>query len=447
VTGTLTDIFSGYLDLRWHLHPVEATARGQHEYDDTYPRYDPASIREHIAALRSYTAVLEEVPAHTLDDEIDRTAVLHDARHLLLVFERERPFTINPALHLSQALNGISLLLAGNADDPPRRAKALAARLAALPEFLRQATEVLTEPCRPLIGLASAMLPDGLALLREHLDDPSVDLSAVDAPELAAARDGAVDALLAFGDALALMEERARDNFAIGRDLFDRKLHTAHMIRENADELLRYGEHLRADATAAVERIAHDIRPGADWRELAAELGDAMMVEGTLPEDVPGPEPLVVLANRLRRPVRRVIATPEARDGWELYRESLLVERGIADSPGARLLEARDLLWRAVCIILDVSLHTKGMRVDTAAEHLRDEVGFDAATAAAHVVRYCASPTVPLCAAVGRREILRLRDDARRARGGTFSLGEFHHELLGYGALPTALARWGMGLA
>jgi uncharacterized protein (DUF885 family) len=48
---------------------------------------------------------------------------------------------------------------------------------------------------------------------------------------------------------------------------------------------------------------------------------------------------------------------------------------------------------------------------------------------------------------VGRREILRLREDARRARVSSFSLPAFHDELLGYGALPTALARWGMGLS
>jgi uncharacterized protein (DUF885 family) len=40
-----------------------------------------------------------------------------------------------------------------------------------------------------------------------------------------------------------------------------------------------------------------------------------------------------------------------------------------------------------------------------------------------------------------------LRDDAREARGAMFSLRAFHDELLSYGALPTPLARWGMGLA
>ena len=34
-----------------------------------------------------------------------------------------------------------------------------------------------------------------------------------------------------------------------------------------------------------------------------------------------------------------------------------------------------------------------------------------------------------------------------RSRGAKFSLSGFHDELLAYGSYPTALARWGMGLA
>src|SRR5690606_31070533 len=68
------------------------------------------------------------------------------------------------------------------------------------------------------------------------------------------------------------MEEDAGEKFAIGRELFDRKLHTAHMIRDGADELLRYGEQLRAEATAELERLAAEIEPGRHWRDVLARL-------------------------------------------------------------------------------------------------------------------------------------------------------------------------------
>ena len=124
-----------------------------------------------------------------------------------------------------------------------------------------------------------------------------------------------------------------------------------------------------------------------------------------------------------------------------------MAELGFLRSPAERFFQAHYLLWRALRITLDISLHTKGMTVDTATQVLRDELGFDQASAEAEVRRYCAHPTYQLCYAAGRREILRLREDARRQRRESFSLAEFHDALLSYGALPTALARWGMGLS
>ncbi|HEX5408184.1 MAG TPA: DUF885 domain-containing protein [Gemmatimonadaceae bacterium] len=531
MTGTLPGIFDGYLDLYWRTHPVEATHAGRHELDAMYPRFDAESVREQIAALTSYTLVLEEADADALAEEIDRTAVLQDARHQLLILERERPFASNPAFHLTLALSGIHLLLARNAEDPPRRAAALLERLRALPDFLASAAQVLTEPARPLVALASAMVPGGLSLIRTGLDDVAVDLSSLDPGELSAARDAAAAALTAFSDELVLLEETARDGgFAIGRDLFDRKLHTAHLIRENADELLRYGERLREEALADVTRIAGEIRPGVPWLDVIATLRedapsrehvldeyeaalrsarDFVAARGlmhvpdadlrvtptphflralvpfaayqgpgafdsaqvgqfyvTLPngdaswrpmaraelrstvvhEAVPGHHVQVSTSNRLPSVVRRVLSTPAAREGWALYSETLMAESGFFPSRAEALFHAYNLLWRAIRIILDVSLHTKGMTVAAAGRRLMDELGFPAGQAAAEVMRYCAYPTYQLCYGVGRRDVLRLRDDARRARGDSFALAEFHDELLSYGALPTALARWGMGL-
>lgn len=531
MTETLAGVLDGYLDLRARIDPVEGTFAGRHEVDGVLPAYDDASVHAQAAALRSYTLALEEAGADSLDDEIDRTAALHDARHLLLVLEREKPFTRDPSMHLSQALGALHLLLVRNAQDPPRRATALLARLAALPAYLRTAEEVLVHPAQPMVALAASMLPGGVALVREGLDDPAVDLSALDAAELAAARGAAVDALLGFEAVLARLADRADAPFAIGRDLFDRKLHTAHLIRDGADELLRYGTRLRDEALADVRDTAAEVDPGRDWRDVAARLREDMppadaaldayaravdaarrftashglmhvattdvrvvptpafmralvpfvAYQGpgaldrdqrgtlfvTLPEDgapwrttcvaelpsmvlheaVPGHHQQIVTANGLERGVRRELGTPAAREGWALYCETLMAEHGFLASPAERFFHAYHLLWRALRVIIDVSLHTKRMTTAEAAAALHEGLGLDETAAAAEVARCCARPTEPLCYAVGRRDVVRLREDARRARGGAFGLAAFHDELLRYGALPTALARWGMGLA
>lgn len=531
MNGSLGEVVAGYLDLRWRLDPVEGTFVGRHEHDAAYPRVDADSMREGTAALRTYAGALEEADADSLDEEIDRTAALHAARSELLVRERERPQTRDPSWALVQALGGLFLLLARRDPSPAERARSLLSRLQALPDFLRDATAALTQPDRTLASMAAAMLPGGVALVRDGLDDPSLDLASLEPAELDAARSAAVDALGDYGEAVERMAVEGGDHFAIGRDLFDRKVHTAHMIRENADELYRYGERLRAEATAQLERIAGEIAPGESWRALAERLradtvspADALsaMREATgaawdftaehalvrippaalqvvptpeslrslipfaayqapgafdesqlglffvtvpepgeprqlpslaqlgttaLHEAVPGHHLQMTTANRLPTDVRRTLATPATREGWALYCETLMVETGFLHTPEQRFTQARDLLWRAWRVILDVALHTRGMAPAEASRILQTEMGFDAASADAEVRRYCAHPTYQLCYAVGRREILALREDARRARGGAFDLAAFHDDLLSYGGLATALARWGMGLA
>jgi uncharacterized protein (DUF885 family) len=303
------------------------------------------------------------------------------------------------------------------------------------------------------------------------------------------------------------------------------------MIRENADELLRFGERLRAEAIVELEQLAAELRPKTAWRDVVRQLredaptrdtaideyraamqaahdftveralvtvpdgelvvaptpeflralipfaayqgpaafdGDgrgtffvtlprpdepwrlhcrAELPSTALHEGIPGHHLQIVTACHLPRRIRRVLSSPAAQEGWALYCENLMVEQGFISDRAARFFQVHHLLWRALRVILDVSLHTKGMTVDRAAAILRDELALDEGAARAEAVRYCAFPTYQLCYAVGRREILRLRDDAREARGAMFSLRAFHDELLAYGALPTPLARWGMGLA
>ena len=104
------------------------------------------------------------------------------------------------------------------------------ARLQALPAFLETAAAVLTEPDSVFVGMGESMIPGAIALIQDGLDDPALDLAVLDELELERARREAVESLETFGDALAEMRGRAGTHFAIGRELFDRKLHTAHMI-------------------------------------------------------------------------------------------------------------------------------------------------------------------------------------------------------------------------
>jgi uncharacterized protein (DUF885 family) len=106
-----------------------------------------------------------------------------------------------------------------------------------------------------------------------------------------------------------------------------------------------------------------------------------------------------------------------------------------------------NLLWRAIRIVLDVGLHTRGMSPREAVDYMVEHLPIERRSAEAEVRRYCAWPTYQLCYAVGRRELLRLREAYRSAAGDDYDPRMFHDTLLGYGGIPVSLARWGMDLA
>ena len=163
-------------------------------------------------------------------------------------------------------------------------------------------------------------------------------------------------------------------------------------------------------------------------------------------EAYPGHHLQLVTAQGLASEVRRHIWTPVMVEGWALYCEQLMDESGYYGDDPARLFRLVNLLWRAIRIVLDVGLHTRGMAPAEAVDYMVEHLPIERASAEAEVRRYCAYPTYQLCYAVGRRELLRLRDAYRERAGTSFQPKAFHDELLAYGGLPVTLARWGMEL-
>jgi uncharacterized protein (DUF885 family) len=127
-------------------------------------------------------------------------------------------------------------------------------------------------------------------------------------------------------------------------------------------------------------------------------------------------------------------------EGWAFYCEQLMDDLGYLAHPKVKLCRLAGQLWRAMRIIVDVNLHTRGMSPERAAELLQ-EAGLDPAGAAAEVRRYLMSPTQPSSYLIGKLEILKIMADYQEREGDDFTLRKFHDTLLAPGSLPPALVR------
>lgn len=158
-----------------------------------------------------------------------------------------------------------------------------------------------------------------------------------------------------------------------------------------------------------------------------------------LHEAYPGHHLQLTHSNRAAGEARRVFHTPVFAEGWALYCEEVMWEEGYYTDPRARLFQLKDLLWRACRVVVDVGLHTEGWTREEAIDYLVGETGLERPNAEIEVRRYCAEPTQPLSYAVGKREVMSLRDRYQERVGTNFRLRDFHDELLSWGTVPPTL--------
>ena len=133
-------------------------------------------------------------------------------------------------------------------------------------------------------------------------------------------------------------------------------------------------------------------------------------------------------------------------EGWAFYCEELLEQMGYIAQPVQRLGRLSDQLWRSARIILDVSLHTRGMPVQEAVDFLVNECQLEPANALAEVRRYTQSPTQPQSYLMGKLAILEIVAEFRAAHP-ELSMREMHDAILGCGSLPPRLIRQQLGLS
>jgi len=147
--------------------------------------------------------------------------------------------------------------------------------------------------------------------------------------------------------------------------------------------------------------------------------------------------------------IRRVFSTPYFAEGWALYAERVMRERGFFTEPIHELFHLEATIFRAARIIVDTSLHLGEMTFDEAVTFMTTKVPLPEPTARAEVGRYCWWPTQASAYLTGCLEILRIRDRWLEARGlgdvpkadlEASVLREFHDQLASSGALPLGLA-------
>jgi len=127
-------------------------------------------------------------------------------------------------------------------------------------------------------------------------------------------------------------------------------------------------------------------------------------------------------------------------EGWGLYSEKLAKEMpGTFEDPYSDFGRLGSEIWRAIRLVVDTGLHTKGWTEDQAVQYFLDNSAITEAQARSEVQRYIVMPGQATAYKIGMIHIQQLRAKAETELGDKFDIRAFHDTILGGGALPLDL--------
>ncbi len=159
-------------------------------------------------------------------------------------------------------------------------------------------------------------------------------------------------------------------------------------------------------------------------------------------EAYPGHHLQLQLAARVGSDVRKWQMNNALIEGWALYCEEMAYDAGLYDdNPAAYLRVLGGIRFRAARIVVDVKLQTGQFSYDQAVAWMSQTLDSDTNYIKTEVLRYTGDPGQPMSYLMGKRAIMKLRNEVMAREGDSFTLKSFHDRLLSEGSIPVSLIR------
>lgn len=123
-------------------------------------------------------------------------------------------------------------------------------------------------------------------------------------------------------------------------------------------------------------------------------------------------------------------------EGWGLYSERLGKDVGLYKDPYSDYGRLQSDIWRAIRLVVDTGVHSQHWSRQKMVDFFHEHSTIDETSMQAEVDRYIAWPGQALAYKIGQLEILKLRDQAKKALGDKFDIRAFHDQVIGSGGLP-----------
>jgi len=256
-----------YLRESPELTPVDATALGDHRFDDRVDDVSIAGWQARLAFIKRQLAGLDAIEHAALSrpNQVDALLLRHELEYDRWRIQSLEDWRWNPLIYTRIAGDALYSLLAREFAPAPERLKNLGKRLDELPRFLSQEREVLVPARVPKIHAETAVKQNAglISLLDGELARQIATLPAADQETL---RASVARARSALSQHQIWLEKRltpeAAGDFRLGQQLYDQKLRLALFSPLSRQEIRARAEAELAATRAAMYGIARDVLKG-----------------------------------------------------------------------------------------------------------------------------------------------------------------------------------------
>lgn len=256
-----------YLRESPELEPVDATALGDHRFDDRVDDVSAAGWQAQISFVERQVAALDAIDRTALSrsNQVDALLLRHSLEYQRWRIQSLEDWRWNPLIYTRIAGDALYSLLARDFAPAPQRLKNLGKRLDELPRFLTQVREVLVPARVPKVHAETAVKQNAglISLLDGELARQIATLSAADQQTL---RASVARARSALSQHQIWLEKRltpeAAGDFRLGQQLYEQKLRLALFSPLSRQEIRARAESQLAATRAEMYGIARDVLKG-----------------------------------------------------------------------------------------------------------------------------------------------------------------------------------------
>jgi len=274
----LRQLADEYFDqVYFRYSPTNGTLQGLHQYDTQLEDYSRAGVARETADLERFESKFAAVPAGQLDltSQGDLQLLLGNIHSTLLTLNTIRLWEKNPDQYSSGISNSAFVLIERTFASPDERLRSLIAREKQMPAALDAAHQNLKNPPRIYTEIALEQLPDIITFFQS--DVPQALQKAQDQQlktEFAQSNGAVIKALQNYQTWLQRdVLPRSHGDFRFGAETYSRKLLYDEMVDTPLPKLLEIGYADLHKNQAEFNRIAREIAPNRQPRQVLAELG------------------------------------------------------------------------------------------------------------------------------------------------------------------------------